>query len=250
MTGPILASRLRRILFATVYSVWIGFCCLGLLIVLAMPERVYLYFLTWFFRSLAWIERVVLGLSYHVEGLENLPRHGAYIVAAKHHSAWETLKLFVMLRNPAIVAKRELFALPFWGWYMRRSGAIPIDRGQGARTVARLIASARAATQAQRPIVIFPEGTRTLPGQHRRYQVGVILLAQRLKLPIVPMAHNAGLFWPRRGMPHSRGTITVRFLPALTPQDDAASLMRSLEECLEEQCNAILPKSPGAPDCV
>ncbi len=183
------------------------------------------------------------GLRHRVAGQENLPA-GAAIVAAKHQSAWETFALALILRDPAIVLKRELFWIPFYGWALARIGMIGIDRTAGARALRALTkATARRAAEG-RPILVFPEGTRTAPGQRRPYHPGVYALYRALGVPVVPVALNSGLYWPRRKLVKRAGTIVVEFLPPIAPGLDRDAFMAELARRIEGATDRLLQATP------
>ncbi|MBV9826222.1 MAG: 1-acyl-sn-glycerol-3-phosphate acyltransferase [Alphaproteobacteria bacterium] len=180
----------------------------------------------------------IIGLAGDVHGLENIPPGGC-LIAMKHQSAWDTLILPVVLGDPAVVLKRELLLVPFYGWYAKRAGSIAIDRKGGAGALRRMVADARAVADQGRPIVIFPEGTRTAPGQKLTYQPGVAALYQALRLPLVPAAVNSGLFWGRRAFVKRPGRITLEFLPAIPPGLGRREVMAELEQRIEAATGAL-----------
>src|SRR5207253_154167 len=137
--------------------------------------------------------------------------------AMKHQSTWDTLALPVLFDDPAAIIKRELLLLPIYGWYVQRAGAIAVDRSGGAKALKRMIAQARKAAAAGRPIAIFPEGTRTAVGARPPSHPGVAALYTQLALPLVPVAVNSGLFWGRRAFLKRRGRLTVEILPPIAP---------------------------------
>jgi 1-acyl-sn-glycerol-3-phosphate acyltransferase len=164
----------------------------------------------------AWVECHLGGISYRVIGRENIPK-GACIIAAKHQSALETFKIHLIVDDPAIVLKRELLNIPIIGWYMSRSGSIPIDRSGRTKALSGMTVAARKAAADGRPIVIFPEGTRAAVGETRPYKSGVAAMYQDLNVPLVPMALNSGLLWPKDSFFKKRGLVTVEFLPPIPP---------------------------------
>ena len=129
--------------------------------------------------------------------------------------------------------------MPFYGWYATRAGSIAIDRRGGAAALRGMVAAARRAATAGRPIVIFPEGTRTAPGQRLAYQPGVAALYQALDLPLVPAAVNSGLFWARRSFLKKPGRITLEFLDPIPPGLRRREVMAKLEECIETATAAL-----------
>jgi 1-acyl-sn-glycerol-3-phosphate acyltransferase len=231
--------RLRSIAFSIAFPVWTGLCCIVLAFGPLLPRKGALQMALFWVRSVAWVERHVLGLDYRVIGRENLPAHGAFIVAAKHQSTFETMKLHLLLNDPAIVLKKELLRIPIWGPYLRQTGMIPIDRGAGRRAVGAMLTASEAAKAEGRPIVIFPQGTRIPVGVKRGYKPGVVALYQQLGLPILPLALNSGLFWPKAGMKRG-GTVTFSFLPPIEPGLDADSALTVLEQRLETETDRLV----------
>jgi 1-acyl-sn-glycerol-3-phosphate acyltransferase len=176
--------------------------------------------------------RLLVGLDYRETGLENLPK-GPAIVASKHQSAWETLYLTLALSHPAFILKKELLWLPLFGWYLRKVGMIAVDRSGKATALKQMIRQAEAAFAEGRQVVIFPEGTRVAPGRRKAYQPGIAALYSQLKVPVVPVALNSGLFWGRKSFLKRAGTITVQYLPAIPPGLDRKSFIRELESRIE-----------------
>ena len=183
-------------------------------------------------RGMLWLLRAIIGLRYRVVGWENLPE-GPALIASKHQSAWETFAFNAILGKPVFIIKRELFWVPFYGWYAKHAGMIGIDRKGRAKTLRGMIAAAQKALAARRPIVIFPEGTRTAPRAAPRYQSGVAALYQALDAPVVPVALNSGLFWGRRAFLKRPGTVVVEFLPPIPPGLPREAFMARLEAAIE-----------------
>jgi 1-acyl-sn-glycerol-3-phosphate acyltransferase len=180
----------------------------------------------------------IVGLDGEIRGAERLPS-GPAIIAMKHQSAWDALILPIVLGDPAVVLKRELLLLPFYGWYAARAGSIAIDRKGGAGALRRMVAAARQASAAGRKVVIFPQGTRTEPGRHLAYQPGVAALYQALALPVVPAAVNSGLFWGRRSFMKRPGRITLEFLEPIPPGLPRRRFMAELEARIETATAAL-----------
>ena len=180
-----------------------------------------------------WLLKIVVGLDHEVRGREHLPA-GPCLIAAKHQSAWDTLMLPVLLGDPVVILKRELFWIPFYGWYARRAGMVAIDRKGGGKALRAMLRAARAKTvEDGRSLVIFPQGTRTAPGVSAPYQPGVAALYGELGLPCVPLALNSGLFWGRRAFTKRAGRIVVEFLPALPPGLPKRAFLAQLEAAIE-----------------
>jgi 1-acyl-sn-glycerol-3-phosphate acyltransferase len=200
----------------------------------------------WYLSTVGWLERTLVGIRYEVRGRENLP-DGPFLLAAKHQSAWETMKLHLLVKDPAIILKRELMWIPIWGWYAAKAKMIPVDRGAGGAAIKSLIRNSRPVRDEGRPIVIFPQGTRVAPGTYRPYRIGVGVLYDSLGIPIVPMALNAGLYWPRHSFLKHPGTVVVEFLPPIMPGQPRAEAMRDLEERLEAASDRLVTAAGGPP---
>jgi len=231
-------NRMRSLFFAAAFYGWTAVMCFFMLWTLVLPRRWMLGVVHVWLDHTAWIERVIGGITYRVIGREHVPE-GACIIAAKHQSAWETFKLHQLFGDPAIVLKKELLTIPLWGWYLRRSGMIPIDRGGGVNALAGMMQAAHRATEQGRKIVIFPQGTRVTVGAERTYKSGVAALYQELKIPVVPMALNSGLFWPKGLLPTRSGTITVEILPPIPAGLPRDVMMERLKNELEEASNRL-----------
>jgi len=165
-----------------------------------------------------WVAGWLLGLRYHVEGREHLPRHRTAVLLAKHQSMWETLAFQVIFPPQVWVLKRELVWIPFFGWALWLLRAIAIDRGSGRRAVQQIIDQGRDRLNNGFWVVVFPEGTRVAPHHQRRFGIGGAVLAVESGHPVVPVAHNAGHFWQRRGFSKKPGTIHVVIGPAIDPR--------------------------------
>jgi 1-acyl-sn-glycerol-3-phosphate acyltransferase len=183
--------------------------------------------------STLWFLRVVCGIDVEWRGRDKLP-DGAYLVACKHQSSWETYALFMLLPDPTYVLKRELMQLPLFGWLATKARMIPVDRGSHAKALAGMAAAARDEIARGRQIVIFPEGTRRPPGAEPRYLPGVAYLYAELGLPCVPVALNSGLFMPRRTLRRYPGTVLVEVLDPIPPGLGRREFFTRLQNVLED----------------
>jgi 1-acyl-sn-glycerol-3-phosphate acyltransferase len=174
-----------------------------------MPFRIRFSLARIWGQALLGLLKGICRLDYTVEGAENLPATGSHVALMKHSSAWETFAQAVLLPPQVWVLKRELMWIPFVGWGLHQLRAIAIDRGAGGRAVRQLIDAGTKRLHEGMWVVVFPEGTRMPPGQTRRYGVGGAALAGEAGALVVPVAHNSGYFWPRRGWLKRPGTIRV-----------------------------------------
>lgn len=176
--------------------------------------------------------RYIAGIRVEVRGREYIPK-GAAIVASKHQSEWESNVFLHLLHDPVYVIKKELFYVPFYGLYALRVGMIFIDRSGGAKSLRRLVKLAQARVAQGRPIVIFPEGTRIMPGRKLAYRPGVAALYTGLNVPVVPVVLNSGLHWPKKSFRKYPGTIILQFLPPIPPGLQRHEFMKRLEKEME-----------------
>jgi 1-acyl-sn-glycerol-3-phosphate acyltransferase len=163
-----------------------------------------------------WLLRVLAGTGIEVRGREMVPA-GAVLVAGKHQSLWETFAILPWLDDPAMVLKKELTYIPFYGWFIHKFRMIAVERSEGPAALRKLIARAKAEIARGRQVVIMPEGTRRAPGDPPAYKPGAAALYATLGVACVPFALNSGLFWPRRSFVRHPGTIVLEFLPAIPP---------------------------------
>jgi len=195
-------------------------------------------------RTELWLLKTIVGTKLEVRGREKLP-NGACLVASKHQSAWETFALIPLFRDPAYLMKRELFYVPFHGWFSYKFKMIPVDRDKGPTALRRMLAEAKTRAAVGREIVIFPEGTRRAPGAPPDYKTGVFLLYEALQIPCVPVALNSGLFWPRRSFKRYPGTIVVEFLDPIPPGLPKREFLPRLQETIETASNRLIAEAGG-----
>lgn len=167
-------------------------------------------------RGVVWLGKVLCGLDYRVEGREHVPP-STCVALLKHSSAYETLVQFLIFPPQTWVLKRELTWGPFLGWAVACLRPIAINRGAGQQAVSQVLEQGRARLADGLWVMIFPEGTRMPPGETRRYGISGALLAREAGHLIVPVAHDAGDFWPRRGWRKRPGTVTFRIGPPVNP---------------------------------
>jgi 1-acyl-sn-glycerol-3-phosphate acyltransferase len=182
-----------------------------ILLMLAFPvshARRWALVQTWV-RFVLWWLKVTCRLTYEVQGSEHIGQEAA-IVFSKHQSTWETVALQAIFPRQVWVGKKELMSIPVFGWGLALMKCIAIERGSGRAAVSQLVTQGTARLQEGTWVVIFPEGTRIPPGKKGRYRIGGAVLAEQSGYPIVPVAHNAGEYWPRRSFIKHPGVIQVR----------------------------------------
>ena len=187
-----------------------------------------------------WLARAILGIRWQVEGREHLPARPA-VILSKHQSAWETMAFQLIFPPQVHVLKRELLWIPFFGWGLALMSPIAIDRSRGVAALRAIARRGRERLEQGFWVVVFPEGTRVRPGERRPYQLGGAWLAAAAGAPVVPVAHNAGLFWPRNAFLKRPGIVTVRIGPSIEAADRDPKTLNDLAEAwIEEQQKALL----------
>jgi 1-acyl-sn-glycerol-3-phosphate acyltransferase len=186
--------------------------------------------------------RLIVGTTMEVRGIETLPQ-GACLIASKHQSAWETFALIPIFRDPALLMKRELFWIPFHGWFSHKFEMIPVDRDKGPTALRSMLRETKKRVADGREIIIFPEGTRKAPGAPPDYKTGIALLYEGLNVPCVPVALNSGLFWPRRSVTRKAGTIVVEILDPIPPGLGKAEFLSRLQTAIEDASNRLLAEA-------
>jgi 1-acyl-sn-glycerol-3-phosphate acyltransferase len=167
-------------------------------------------------RCLLWVLARLCGLKFTVEGRERIPE-GAHIVMSNHTSAWETIAQFVIFPPHVWVLKRELLWIPFVGWGLKLLRPIASNRGQGHRAVNQVVEQGKARLEEGLWVIVFPEGTRVVAGETKKFGFSGALLATATGKLLVPLSHNAGRFWPRRGIVKQPGTVHVVIGEPITP---------------------------------
>jgi 1-acyl-sn-glycerol-3-phosphate acyltransferase len=192
----------------------------------------------WARSSLFWL-RVIAGIEMEVRGAANIPR-GACLVAGKHQSFWETFAILPLLDDPAMVLKKELSYIPFFGWFIYKFRMIPVERTAGTQALRSLVKAAGRAISDGRQVVIMPEGTRRAPDDSPDYKPGAAALYGTLGVPCVPFAVNSGLFWPRRQFLRRPGTIVISFLEPIPAGLARKPFQTRLETAIETETRILV----------
>lgn len=221
------------LLFTFVYGIFFSIVCV------LLPFRARFALARVWAHVLLFMLKLCCGLRFTVEGRENLPQQPC-IALIKHSSSWETFAQAILLPPQVWVLKRELTWIPFIGWGIRLLHGIAIDRGGGGRAVRQMIEQGRKRLATGHWIAIFPEGTRVPVGETRRYGVGGAAIAAETGALVVPVAHNAGYFWPRRGLMKKRGVIRVVIGPPITTQGRDARV-------INEEAQRFIEANSGPP---
>jgi len=184
-------------------------------------------------RGIVVLMRAICGLRVDVQGKEYIP-NGKALIACKHQSAFETMALHWLVKDPAVILKKELLSIPIYGWYCHKTKMIAVDRKGQAAALRSMIAQADQALKDERQIIIFPEGTRTGVDDTLAFQPGIAALYSKLATPVIPVALNTGLFWPRKKFICRPGVITIKFLPPIEAGLDRKLFMKRLKQEIDE----------------
>jgi len=202
---------------ATSVTLW------GILVLITAPffnvSQRYTFTMIWPSLNI-FVAKHLLGIDYEIEGYENLKsiQKEPAIICSKHQSAWETFFLANGLKKHiCFVFKKELLLIPFFGWGIKLLQMIHINRSAGKKSLEQIIQAAPTQFKLSRWIVFFPEGTRTLPGEKKRYKIGAAVLSKRLGVPIIPIAHNSGLYWKKNAWIKKPGVIKLKIGPVISP---------------------------------
>ena len=235
---------LRSLLF-NLYFIGSAIVILGLgMPALLGPKRGIYFFGHLWSNSVLRALKLICGITQEIRGLDRVPA-GACLIASKHQSSWDTLIFERILGYPCYVVKEELMGVPIYGLYLRRVGHIPVNRQGGVSTLKAMVRDARRETDKGRRLIIYPEGTRTNPGESPPYHPGVAALYSQLDLPVVPVALNSGMFWGRRAFVKRPGRLILEFLPPIPPGLPRRVFMDQLRERIETASKRLSDEATG-----
>ena len=230
---------LRSLVYNVLFYVMLVFWNIVAIPTFLMPRRAFMAVAKTWARSSVWLMRVVCNTRLEVRGLEKIP-DGPLIVASKHQSMWETFALMQVFDAPLFIYKRELAGIPFFGWYLMKSGMIGVDRSGGMRSLMDMARRAPKEIRSGRQLIIFPEGTRTPVGAPPDYMTGVGQIYASSGVPCLPVALNSGLFWPRRTFMRYPGTLVVEFLDPLPPGLKRKDFIVRISTVIEAASNRLV----------
>lgn len=186
-----------------------------------------------------WSLEKICGLSYEIRGLDNIPQESC-IIMSKHQSTWETFATQKIFPPHTWVLKKSLLNIPFFGWGLRMLEPVAINRSNRRQAMEQILAQGKDRLEKGRWIIVFPEGTRIAPGKKGKYKKGGARLAAHTGHQIVPVAHNAGEFWPRHGFTKKPGVITLSILPPISPQGlTPEEIIQQVESAIENEMQQI-----------
>lgn len=224
---------------------WIGFFPVTLLAAVLISLLFFTPLKVRIFVIKLWIEcslgllHYICGLKYQIEGQENIPEHG-FIVMSKHSSTWETIALQKFFDPMIWVVKRELTWIPLFGWGLRAMNAIALNRGTGRKAINQLVSESKQRMDQGRILMLFPEGTRVLPMQQKPFKLGGAIVSNKTGYAVLPIAHNAGEFWPRHSWIKWPGTIRVVIGKPIDPESKTPEeIISAVKEWVNATCEEI-----------
>ena len=223
-------------IFLGLWTVFLGIICLPFLI---MPSHYLRKPINLWIKVIFILLKHICKITHEVQGSENIPKY-AILVASKHQSAFETFALFYYLPKSIFIHKKQLFKIPIFGQYLKKINMISIDRKGGASTVRLMLRKTKEKKQAGFSIIIFPEGTRKIPGENPDYKSGFISLYNALNTQILPVALNSGKCWPKNTFLKTPGHIIIKFLPLLEANLSREKILNKVREKIEYETNKII----------
>lgn len=240
---------LRASVFNAMFYIYTAMTCVACIPFIFAPRNMILKIVRIYLNGLYALEKHIINLDYEIRGLENLPKEGSFLIAAKHYSTYETLKLHLIFSDPAIILKKELLSIPVWGKFLQRMDMIAIDRSNPVKSAKQIIAGAQHIAELSRPLIIFPQGTRVKVNhttEDKPYKNGIAHMQNTTNMPIVPLALNTGKFWPRGKWMKYPGKAVFEFLPPLPSDISSKEIMERLEIQIETQSQRLCEEAEEA----
>lgn len=229
---------IRSIIFNICFYTVTSIICMVFIPALLFPRGATLFVTRLWLSIVSFLEKHIVGLTFEVRGQQFLPKSGSYIVAAKHQSAYETLKLHHLFGDPTIVLKRELLKIPLFGTFLNKLDVIAINRGNKEEAMKSIVDGAKRMQDQERPIIIFPQGTRVSVSDtphEKPYKGGIVKMYANTTMAIIPLALNSGLFWARNSFIKKPGKVIFEFLAPIESGLPDKKVMKALEDRIEEK---------------
>ncbi|MEM9475914.1 MAG: lysophospholipid acyltransferase family protein [Pseudomonadota bacterium] len=195
-------------------------------------------------RWVIWTARWMVGLNVEVRGT---PPTGEALIAAKHQSFFDIIVIFGSVPRGKFIMKQILMYAPVIGQYGLRIGCVPVNRGKRGQAIAKMLDDVKRGLQRPGQLIIYPQGTRVAPGDHKPYKIGTGVLYEQLGQPCVPVATNIGVFWPKRGVLRKPGLAVVEFLPPIPAGNSKEAFLPILEEAVETNSNRLMAEAGFTP---
>ena len=230
---------IKSIIFYISLSIWTIFMGIICIPYLFLPDKLLKYPTKLWIKGIFVFLESICNIKHKIEGLENIPNE-TVLVASKHQSAFETFALFYYLKDCFFVHKKELFMIPIFGQYLFKSSMVAINRSGGTKTMRKMLQDVKKKLDLGRSIIIFPEGTRTVPGSKPRYKTGFIGIYNHTNKKILPVALNSGLCWSKKSWILNNGLITIKILPTIKENLDKKEILQKVQDIIESESNKLL----------
>lgn len=206
---------------------------------LALPRQYTAKLINFWSKTMLLFFRSYDGLDWDVQGINNIPS-GPFVVASKHQSVWDTIFFTAFFSDAAMVLKRIIILIPFYGLHAIKAKMIWLDRKGHSKSIKKLINQGEKCKKEKRPIVIFPEGTRNRVGKKTKYKPGVTALYKFLNIPCIPVALNSGVYWETKGLKRNKGKIIVKFIEPIKPGLSRDEFEKKLETVIETETKILI----------
>lgn len=231
---------IRSLLF--IFQMYLMMLLLGLFF---MPGAIFTR--TWAYHAIhaycrwvRWTAAWMVGLRSEIRGT---PPTGEVLIASKHQSFFDIILIVSVVPRPKFIMKSSLRFAPILGWYGKRIGCVPVDRGKRSEAIRQMMTGVREGKLLPGQLIIFPQGTRVAPGADKPYKVGTAVLYDELNQPCVPVATNVGVFWPRHGIMRQPGLAVVEFLEPIAPGLERSEFVPLLESQIEGHSDALMKEA-------
>ena len=181
--------------------------------------------------------KLFLSTKIEIIGKENILNSEKFFIACTHQSAFETFYLQAIFKGPKFILKKELIKIPIFGWYLKKIGSIPVERNKISKEKINFVDSIKISSQDNRPIVIFPQGTRTNPNDRPDFKKGVARIYQELNINCLPVTINSGEVWPKNGNLSKNKKITITILKPIKPGLEGKLFLNSLQNTMYDVLN-------------
>ena len=230
---------IRSIIFYLLLFIWTFFLGIFSLPYLLLPSSHLRNLANLWISGILQLLRLTCNITYEIKGKENIPNN-AVIVASKHQSAFETFLLFKLIKNSIFIHKRELFFIPIFGLYLKKSNMISINRSEGINAMRKMLNEVKQRISNGYSIIIFPEGTRKKTDEPPDYKTGIAGIYKESNSEVLPVAINSGLYWPKHTFIKKPGKIIIKFLKLIPSQLEKSEFLKKIESVIEEETNKII----------
>ena len=230
---------IRSIIFYFLLYMWTLFLGIICLPVLLLPIEYVKKLANLWISGIIGLLKLTCNISHEIQGIENIPDYPV-IVASKHQSTFETFLLFKLVKNSIFIHKKELFLIPIFGFYLKKSNMISIDRSEGPKAMRQMLNEVRRRVANGNSIIIFPEGTRKKPGEHPDYKTGIAGIYKESEVEVLPVAVNSGHYWPKHTFVKRPGKIIIKFLKPIPAQLEKSEFLKKIELVIEQETNKII----------